>query len=340
MSGTNIIRHREPPTTPCPRFDHPSLINRPNINELLDKLHALAPYDANVSFNFLRLKYTEHQTKPNYEQCQELYKPVLPYATYAMAEVAETVEDQPERYETLMADAAAVDPFRYYQLADYFRGRNVTEKTAFYLEKAIELGPDGVMAANHSDWLIKYYLKKGERQKAKTLADMAGEAYSADGLEAKAYFLEATGDYDGAFEWYAKEEERYEMSAPLMQFCARYEAKTGNSRFAAQLRSRMTKYFPHGIEKVTFSDFKSAPTDGVLVREENALLRDAGIHSGDVIVAVYGIRVHTFDQYGYARETDPDPEMTLIVWRGNQYREIKASPPEHRFGVDMVDYTR
>jgi S1-C subfamily serine protease len=60
--------------------------------------------------------------------------------------------------------------------------------------------------------------------------------------------------------------------------------------------------------------------------------------TGDIIVAVNGIRVHNFAQYGCGRETGMTPEMTLIIWQGNQYHEIKASPPNHRFGADMGDY--
>jgi predicted metalloprotease with PDZ domain len=144
--------------------------------------------------------------------------------------------------------------------------------------------------------------------------------------------------YDEAFEWYAKEEERYDDPGPLMNFCTRYKVKTGDTRFDAALKKRLAKLFPKGIEKVTLKDFQSAPADGLVFREENDLVSKAGMKRGDIVVAVNGIRVHNFDQYSYGRETGSTPEMTLIVWQGNQYREIKASPPDHRFGVDMGDY--
>jgi len=44
-------------------------------------MHALAPYDHDISFNLIR---TEYRKQPTYEQAQEVYKSVLPYATYAM----------------------------------------------------------------------------------------------------------------------------------------------------------------------------------------------------------------------------------------------------------------
>jgi hypothetical protein len=197
---------------------------------------------------------------------------------------------------------------------------------------------DGVLASSHASWLVKYYLKKGEMQKAKKVADAAGEVYSTAGLEAKAEFLEATGKYAEAFEWYAKEEERYNHSGPLIDFCNRYKAKTGDTRFDAELKLRVLKLFPKGIERVSLKDFNSAPVDGVLVQGENDLLRKAGMKTGDVIVAVNGLRAHNFDQYCYGRDAGKALEINLIVWQGSQYIEIKSSPPNHRFEVDMGDY--
>jgi hypothetical protein len=31
--------------------------------------------------------------------------------------------------------------------------------------------------------------------------------------------------------------------------------------------------------------------------------------------------------------------MTFIVWQGDAYLEVKASPPNHRFGVEMSSYS-
>ncbi len=48
-----------------------------------------------------------------------------------------------------------------------------------------------------------------------------------------------------------------------------------------------------------------------------------------------GIRARNFEQYRYARESTTDPEMSLIIYRNNQYLEVKASPPNHRFEADL-----
>jgi S1-C subfamily serine protease len=76
----------------------------------------------------------------------------------------------------------------------------------------------------------------------------------------------------------------------------------------------------------------------VAIRQQNELLLSTGLKQGDVIVAINGVRVHTFEQYGNIRESLDTPDLDLIVWQGNAYHEIKASPPNHRFGVDFGDY--
>jgi hypothetical protein len=96
--------------------------------------------------------------------------------------------------------------------------------------------------------------------------------------------------------------------------------------------------FPKGIEKVALRDFHGPPADGVVIRQENELLKAAGLKAGDVIVALFGIRVHDRQQYIYARELRQTPELDLIAWHGEAYREFRPSPPHHRFGVDFGDY--
>ena len=331
------FKHNPPPGTaynPLPRLDHPSLISRPDSSALLDKLHEIAPYDGKIAWYIWKTKY---KTKPTYEQASALFQPVLSYGHYAMEKVADTVQDQPARYEQLLSKAAELDPSEYFKLADYFKQRD-DDKAAGYIEKGNTLDPDSVSASYYASWLIKYYLKKGQTEAARREADFAGEVYSSVGLQAKAEFLEATGDYAGAFQWFANIEERYDESDLLIAFCIRHKAKTGDTRFDGELKKRLGILFPKGIEKVGFGNFQAAPTDGVLINQATDLARAAGLKVGDIIVAIDGIRVRNYKQYACGREVSTTPEMDLIVWQGNGYHEIKASPPNHRFGGDFGDY--
>ncbi len=330
--------HNPPPGTVYdlyPRLNHPSLTSRADALTRFDQLHALAPYNCRITHYLVKHKYGD---SPSYEQATNLYQAVLLYSVGAMRMVAWTVYKQPEQYTKLMLPAAALDPTSYYDLGDYEIERLEEDAAAKYIDLACAADPDSVRVSNHSYWRVKYYLKKSQIEKARQIADDAGEVYSAVGLEAKAFFMEKTTNYDAAYEWYAKIEERYDKSGPLMAFFERYKQQTGDTRFEPEWKKRIHTYFPHGKEQVSLADFHGAPTDGVSVLEQNGLTKAAGLRIGDVIVSLNGTRTHTFSQYMYVRSALTGPELDLIVWQGGGYHEIKASPPNHKFNVDFGDY--
>jgi tetratricopeptide (TPR) repeat protein len=255
-----------------------------------------------------------------------------------MRKVAGTVLNQPDQYEPLLARSAAIDPSDYFTLADYFAARAQDDKAAQYYEQGNKLSPDPVDVAAHANWLIHYDLRHGRKEDARRLADLAGVVYSGAGLQAKAEFLEATGDYPGAFQWFSKIDERYGDATFVTAFVIRHKTETGDTQFDALAKDQLAKTFPRGIERVTMTEFKSAPADGVLIKTASDRAIAAGMRNGDVIVAIDGIRSHTYAQYLCGRQVKLDPEMDLIVWHGDRYTEIKTSPPNHRFGGDMGDY--
>jgi tetratricopeptide (TPR) repeat protein len=332
-------KHNPPPGTVYnvhPRLNHPSLVNRADTVQRLEGLLEKAPYENSVRNYLYKAKYRQ---KPTYDQAVALYRPILDYSSGAMAMVAYATEDNPARYEEWMLKAAAVNPDYYFTLATFFSQRDET-KAIGYFEKAVAAGGNSIRASTFASWAVRYYLAKGQTEKARQVADEAGEVYSGGGLAAKAEFLEATGKYAEAFEWYAKMEERYGQSGLLMRFCSRYKEKTGDGRFDAELQKRLRQLFSGDPKKVRLADLKGAPTDGVIVEEVNGLTEEAGLKGGDIIVAAQGIRVHTFEQYDYARDSSASPELVLLVWQDGAYREIKASPPNHRFGADFATYRR
>jgi S1-C subfamily serine protease len=125
---------------------------------------------------------------------------------------------------------------------------------------------------------------------------------------------------------------------PLIAFCLRYKKLTGDRRFEPEVKKRLNKLFPAGIEKAAITDFHGLPTDGVLIRQQSPLLAAADLRAGDVIVALNGTRTHTFNQYVYVRDSGDVSVLDLIVWQGTDYHEIKANPPNHIFGADFGDY--
>jgi len=323
-----------------PRLYHPSLTDRSDAMDKFARLRELAPYDYRISGYIVKKKY---QDKPTFDQAMALYHEILSYSPRALRAVARSVYSDSTKYVELMTQAAEMDPRNYYDLADYewqLNSKLNEDKAAEYDQKAYDLDPDRVGAAHRAEWLVRYWLKHGQKAKAVSIAKEAGEVYSFDGLVAQAVFYEETGNYNTAFEWFAKIEERYESSTPLLNFCLRYKAKTGDTRFEPEVKKRVNKIFPKGMEKVSIADFKEPPTDGVVFQENSALLQSAGLKMGDVIVSVYGVRVHDTVQYTYARDLKSTPEMELIVWQGDAYREIHASPPNHLFGVGIGSYVK
>ncbi|HLH53936.1 MAG TPA: hypothetical protein VKY92_10005 [Verrucomicrobiae bacterium] len=333
-------RHVPPPGTAYdlnPRLHIAALHSDPDALSRMEKLHQLAPYDPRIDSFIWKVKYQE---TPTHDQVMDLYSPVLPYSVLAMRRLADTVKNRPEDYEKLMIPAAKLDPACYYDLGNYFIEQNNEQKAASYFDLGCEADPDAVRASNYAVWRVRHLLHTGEIEKARAVADEAGDVYSYVGLEAKAVFMEDTTNYQGAFEWYSKIDERYNAGLPLVGFCLRYEGVTGDHKYRPEVEKRLRALFPKGVEKVTLSNFHIAPPDGVLITQENDALRAAGLKKGDVIVAVNGIRVHSMLQYMYGRDLNQTPELDLIVWQGEDYHEFKPSVPNHKFGVPFDDYVR
>lgn len=333
-------KHNPPPGTVYdlyPRLNHPSLTERGDAKEALDRLHEQAPYDRTLNYYLMRQRFN---SSPTLAQATAVFGGASAYNVQAMTWMAQSVMDRPADYEVLMRKAAELNPDEYFKLGNYFKERKEEDKAAKYLETGISNSVDSVMSASHSRWLVNYYLQHGRTNDAGHIADFGGEVYSFTGLMAKAEYLEAIKNYSGAFEWLAKVEERYDDSGPLISFCLRYKALTGDTRFDDELKQRSTKIFPRGMEQVTLGDFTSPPTDGIYFSEENDSLKSAGLKEGDVVVAAYGIRVRNLAQYNFMRDQASIPELNLIVWQGDGFHEIKASPPNHRFGVAIRNYRK
>jgi tetratricopeptide (TPR) repeat protein len=332
-------KHNPPPGTVYnihPRLHHPSLVNREDIVAILEQLHAAAPHNQTIARNYTDYKYPK--VKATYDQLVEIYGPVLDYNPYPMLLCANAIKDQPEKYEALMLKVCALNPARYTELADYFYYRTNLAKAIYYAEQRFELDPDKVGVSHRVGWMISYYLENGNQKRAKELADFGGEVYSSGGLLAKAGYYEQLEQYQSAFEWYIKNEDRYGHWRSLVNFCLRYRTKTDDNRFHSEVEKRVSKIFPKGFRKVTLDDYSAPPKFAVSINEDSDLLREVGLKKGDVIVAVDGIAVNGILQYSYIRDANDSPQLDLIVWDGNQFREVNASPPNRRFKANFDDY--
>jgi hypothetical protein len=327
-------KHNPPPGTAydlSARLNHPSLIdNQKRLDQVLEE----APYDLDVLRHFVDRKYGK---TPTYEQAKLLYEPLLDYSVPAMRIVAGTLKAQPARYEETMEKAAKLDPTIYIELGDYAWDRYDTNKAVTYYDTGANKDPDLVRESRSARRRVAYYVNKGEKERARSIADAAADVYSWAGLAAKAEFHEYIGEPETAMEWFAKIKERYNNADELIEFCARHFKPTGKAEFDSEVRQHL-KEWEKKTQKVSLADFTSPPADGALVITESDLLKSAGLKKGDIVVAVDGMRVHNLWQYRVDGAIKPDPQMTFIVWQDGHYREAKAILPDHKFGVLFNDY--
>jgi tetratricopeptide (TPR) repeat protein len=320
-----------------PRMQQAQFMNHTDLAGLLNHLHALAPYDRDLSELLLMLK-SRDRTNASPAEVAEIYQPVLEYMPTADAALAIASSNNPVEFEQWMRKAADLAPGHFFALGHYFSSRDEA-KAANYFETAIKRDSDAIRVADDAGWLVQYYYRHGHTDKAMKLADQAAEVYSSVGLRTKANLLEQLKRYDEARDYYAKIEERYQQAGPLVGFCVRYGSATGDTnKYAGFLQEKASVLFPRGVERVQLSKFRGPPAQGVMFAQNSELLRQAGLKKGDIVVALNGRRVYYTTQYTYLRAYLAESPMRLIVWQGEQYIEIVANPPNGLFGVSLEDY--
>ena len=57
-----------------------------------------------------------------------------------------------------------------------------------------------------------------------------------------------------------------------------------------------------------------------------------------MIVGLDGFRVRNLEEYSAVLALSQSPDMTLLVWRGKTYDEVKVSLWERLFYVQMRDF--
>jgi tetratricopeptide (TPR) repeat protein len=301
------------------------------------KVHKMAPYDIEIDRYIGRTFYTTNWT---YEAAMSTFGLLQPYSALASAAIADSIADQPEKYEKLMEHASEMDPSFYYNLGDYEWQRGQTNEAFIVYEKAVDKDPDALSAARYAPFLIDHYLATGDQEKARKMADLAGDVYSASGLAAKAGYFEKTGELSQALEWFDKITERYGTSNEAFEFCRRHMPPTGNAKADQEITAHMKNWLD-AQKKVTLAELTGPPGDGVILEGKQGAPNDTPLASGDIVVGVRGIRVHNTEQLTIARDMEASAKVTVIVWRGGGYQEFTVTlPPNHRFGFGIQNYSR
>ncbi|MEZ5327103.1 MAG: hypothetical protein R3F19_18805 [Verrucomicrobiales bacterium] len=301
--------------------------------EDLAKARAMAPYDP------ILVNYRAGEILKSGGSVAQLLKEAgdLPQYNAGLARMAaEFVISDPEAYIKAMRTVVSMQPDYYGTLAGYFLERGRIDEAMQCYQSLIDEGNNSIRASNMSGLLMSYYLEKGQKEKAKAVAEFSADVYSYRGLVTMIDYCIAAGAADEALDWAKKLDERYDDINPTMVVCGQFPKFAKEEGYA----DFMKNLFPDGLKKVTLASFKGEPDAGTQLAEESNYTRSAKITLRDVIVAVQGFKVDNQDQYTYARDLNPALKLKLILWDGKSYREIEAIAPNRRFGVELTDYSK
>jgi hypothetical protein len=302
---------------------------RVDLPETVAALHALAPFDPYILRTMNRGQ--------SFPELAGLYGPLAEYDIGSMLNLARSGATDPTKAIPLYSRLSAINPDYYFALADYLFTLDREEEGVAACEKGVKQARDRVAMSHHAFTLVRYYCDHGRVQRAGEVAKMAADVYSAPGLEAMAYFMERTVNYSEAEGWYKKVAERYHQRDMLDIFYIRYQHRVGGNRFRAEADAALKQVFPGGFERVSLAGLKAPPPRSATeVRiSGKSLRRDRlGLLEGDLVIALDGVRVRTSQQYECLWTLADNPEATVIVWRQNQFLEVKG--PLRRARYDPV----
>ncbi|MBC7996411.1 MAG: hypothetical protein IAF58_00600, partial [Leptolyngbya sp.] len=293
--------------------------------EELSRLHQLCPNDEKLSKEYAKKKYGDHPTQ---EQLEEAFGAQLNTNIRLMKAAARTNIHDPQKFIPLFVKICALEPDEYFDLARYCVLQNRTEEAAKYFEKAMEVGTDAVGKSNDSDWLMRYYYSKGQKAKAKQIADFAAQVYSNRGLLTLANYYELENDLESAEKEHKKIQERYDSSSFLGAFYLRNAKK--NKRYEVEGEKIKAEIFPAGLKKVVISDFKDPPRKGVRVvyADEMSVVQD--LAKDTVAVALSGYAIENLNQLLFLEHIGTEPYLNFIIWDGKKYMETKKMTVQNR----------
>ena len=193
---------------------------------------------------------------------------------------------------------------------------------------------DRVIAANNSEWLVFYYERNNEPQRARALAETAADAYSHTALRTLARLLERRGEVEEANKIFEAIVKRYPAAIEtLAGFLYRRAVVHRDARFTKRWEEVRATTFPNGLLPENTSLIQ--PSAGVYVSRDSVASRRAQLHTGDIIVGVDGWRVDNKDQFeAVLAFGDQLNTHKISAWRGTL---LTASlPTEH--GMTLESY--
>ncbi len=301
-------------------------------------LRKMAPYDTLLIWTDLQINFSTNSPS---SEVQAAWQPVLEYSVQAVNSMAALSESSPTEYERWMLKAIDYDPSNLLRLGAHQFNENPPqpEKAERYLRRGYDLADDRVMASNYARYLVDYYVEKERWDDARKIAEDASSTYSAAGLKCMAVYHEARKEYALAKSWLEKGDERY-RTREVLHFALRLLGAPDGvpPEVLADLRQYLESHHPKPLTSIKLADLTTPPKQGVRFTTQSDLMKEVGLSTQDVVVALDGQPVSTVDDYMIIRAISPSTNLVLFLWDGKAYRELVAHPPNKRFGVDMRVY--
>jgi len=130
--------------------------------------------------------------------------------------------------------------------------------------------------------------------------------------------------------------ERYQNYELLRDFYNRWKKKV--PAYQHELDQLSLRNFPEGIRHWQPADESPPPSDGQKILSDSPLLQKAGLHPGEIIVALDGVTVHNGEQYDWICRLTTDTHMDLEVWDGQKYHPVHVDLPGRKFQCLMATY--
>ena len=192
---------------------------------------------------------------------------------------------------------------------------------------------DAIARASESNWLVSYYYRTKQVDKAVALAEQVVRTGAAAGFITHGRLSERLGKLDEAEEDFTANVQAYNNKSGLLGFYYRRVEIDKDDAYRAKYQRLLAEVFPDGLQPEPTS-MPGSPQKGVFVYKDSPYSRKYGVRTGDIIVGLEGWRVDSVEQYFAINTFKDDPAMKITLWRG-QLVTIEAKSPTRLLGTDL-----